>query len=283
MNITHFGTLYIVATPLGNLNDMSKRAVDVLQSVDLIAAEDTRHSLPLLQFFSIHTQTLSFHDHNEKTRTVQLLNYLKEGKSVALISDAGTPLISDPGYRLVEAVRSFGITVVPIPGPCAAITALSASGLPTDRFVFEGFLPKKGKSRQDRLAFLSEETRTLIFYEAPHRLAVFLEELSLVFGELRQAVIARELTKRYETILSGSLQTLLDRVHKDPNQTRGEMVVLVEGAEENRKKPEESAILQLLIDALPLKQAVDLAAKITGGQKNALYKLALQLKKPIEN
>lgn len=282
MKSTHFGTLYIVATPLGNLNDMSKRAQEILQSVNCIAAEDTRHSLPLLHFFSIKTPLLSFHDHNEKSRTVQLLNRLQLGESIALISDAGTPLISDPGYQLVHAAREAGITVVPIPGPCALIAALSASGLPTDRFVFEGFLPHKGKNRSDRLSLLSQEERTLIFYEAPHRLLAFLQELREHFGDSRAAVIARELTKHFETILSGTLVELHEKVTHDANQTKGEMVVLVAGFKPQAEHAETKsfATLMILLEALPLKQAVDLAAKITGAKKNDLYKVALLHKKP---
>lgn len=229
MNTNQFGTLYIVATPLGNLQDMSFRAVSILKDVDRIASEDTRHSLPLLRHFSIQKPLISLHEHNERTRATSLLEFLKNGESIALISDAGTPLISDPGAHLVQMVREAGIQVVPIPGPCAAIAALSASGLPTDRFVFEGFLPVKGKVRRDRLDALKNETRTIIFYEAPHRIADLLEDMETTFGKDRECVLARELTKIYETIHAAPLTELQKWIKEDRYRERGEIVLLVKG------------------------------------------------------
>lgn len=273
------GTLYIVATPLGNLQDMSMRAVVTLQAVDYIAAEDTRHSLPLLQHFSIQTPLIAVHEHNERTRTNELLHYLQQGKSIALISDAGTPLISDPGFFLVREAHAQGIPVVPIPGPCAAIAALSAAGLPTNQFVFEGFLPTNNKQRLQRLEALREEVRTVIFYEAPHRILDFIQALRSTLGEERRAVIARELTKVFETIRSGTLAELEKWITHDANQARGEIVVLVEGAKKVAEEKYHTAqqVLRILLEQLPLKQAVEIAAKITQERKNELYKLALRL------
>ncbi len=279
MNIN---SLYIVATPIGNLQDMSLRAIEILKTVNLIAVEDTRHSAPLLQHFSIQTPMLALHEHNERERVRLLLERLQQGESIALISDAGTPLISDPGYHLVREAREKGIRVIPIPGPCAAIVALSAAGLPTDSFVFEGFLPVKATARTVSLEQLRNESRTLIFYEAPHRILETLEAMQTVFGDERRVVIARELTKKFETIQSGTLAEIVAWVKNDSNQQRGEIVLLVEGAEESSKVNEQDTerTLHILLDALPLKQAVDLAVKITGQRKNELYQRALKYKKP---
>lgn len=279
MNIN---SLYIVATPIGNLQDMSLRAIEILKTVNLIAVEDTRHSAPLLQHFSIQTPMLALHEHNERERVRLLLERLQQGESIALISDAGTPLISDPGYHLVREAREKGIRVIPIPGPCAAIVALSAAGLPTDSFVFEGFLPVKATARTVSLEQLRNESRTLIFYEAPHRILETLEAMQTVFGDERRVVIARELTKKFETIQSGTLAEIVAWVKNDSNQQRGEIVLLVEGAEESSKINEQDTerTLHILLDALPLKQAVDLAVKITGQRKNELYQRALKYKKP---
>lgn len=282
MNINHFGTLYIVATPIGNLRDMSLRAIDTLKTVNCIAAEDTRHSKPLLQHYMINTPLFALHQHNERERSMALLERLQQGDSIALISDAGTPLISDPGYFLVREARAAGISVIPIPGACAAITALSASGLATDRFSFEGFLPAKTKQRVQSLEMLCKETRTMVFYEAPHRVLDTLEDMREVFGEKRRVVLARELTKLYETIRSAELGELVEWVKNDDNQQRGEIVIMVEGA--NLSAPESADIvsaenlLKILMSELPLKQAVDLAAKISGLRKNELYQRALELK-----
>lgn len=279
MNINTSGTLYIVATPIGNLQDMSLRAVETLKKVDVIAVEDTRHSAPLLQHFAVTTPTLALHDHNERDRAAMLLKRLQKGESIALISDAGTPLISDPGYHLVREAKQAGISVVPIPGACAAIAALSAAGLPTDRFVFEGFLPVKTAARTARLKELCSETRTLIFYEAPHRVMDVLQDMQSVFGDARQVVVARELTKMFETIRSGTLAEIVAWANADKNQQRGEIVILVEGAEKTATTDADvQRVLTILLEALPLKQAVELAAKITNQRKNELYEHALQYK-----
>lgn len=278
--LNNFGTLYVVATPIGNLQDMSLRALEVLKTVNCVAAEDTRHSTSLLRHFAINTPIISLHEHNEREKVAYLLERLQKGESIALVSDAGTPLISDPGYFLVRETKEAGVKVVPVPGACAAIAALSASGLPTDKFVFEGFLPVKNKARNDRLTELCDESRTIIFYEAPHRILEVLQAMSEVFGPERKAVLARELTKTFETIESRSLGELCEWVASDTNQQRGEIVLMVAGGEE---KPQSNysvqQVLEVLLTELPLKQAVDLAVKITGEKKNAVYELALKLKK----
>lgn len=272
------GILYVVATPIGNLGDMTPRAVEVLRQVDRIAAEDTRHSAGLLRHFAITTPMLSLHEHNERQKVAALLQRLGAGESIALISDAGTPLISDPGYVLVSEAQRAGIRVVPVPGASALITALSASGLPTDRFSFEGFLPAKGGSRRKLLESLRLERRTLAFYESPHRILDSLADMVDVFGGARQAVVARELTKTFETIRHDSLGALLEWVVGDGNQQKGEFVLLVHGNEEITEgvDPEASRIAELLADDLPIKQAAALAAKISGEKKNALYKFLLE-------
>jgi len=273
--------LYVVATPIGNLDDWSLRAQATLRQVALIAAEDTRHSLRLLQHFAIDTRLVALHEHNEQGRVDALLAELAAGRDVALISDAGTPLISDPGYRLVAAAQAGGYTVVPVPGACAAIAALSAAGLPSDRFIFEGFLPARAGARQQRLRELAAETRTLIFYEAPHRIAECLDDLTAIFGPVRRAVLARELTKTFETIRQLPLAELTAWVAADANQQRGEIVLVVEGAPDvvgEAALQEAERILRVLLKELPVKQAAALAAEITGQKKNALYERALALK-----
>ncbi len=273
--------LYVVSTPIGNLDDMTPRAVQVLSDVDLIAAEDTRHSGRLLQNFSITTRTTALHDHNERQVCDRLIERLQSGESIALISDAGTPLVNDPGYHLVHAAHKNKIKVVPIVGACAAIAALSVSGLASDRFVYEGFLPAKAGTRVHRLEALKDETRTLIFYEAPHRIVASLESLVLVMGYERAATFARELTKRFETVKQAPLGELLEWVRTDPNQQKGEIVVVVQGAPsrdfDEGIDSEVQRILMLLLGELPTKQAVTLAVKITGLKKNTLYKEALQI------
>lgn len=280
MNINNFGVLFIVATPIGNLQDISMRAIETLKAVNWIAAEDTRHSAALLQQFLISTPMLPLHEHNERERAAALFEILQKGESIALISDAGTPLISDPGYFLVREAHALGIKVVPIPGACAAIAALSVSGLPTDRFVFEGFLPAKTKGRVDRLTELQYETRTMIFYEAPHRVLALFEDLQKVFGSERSAVLTRELTKVYETVRAGKISELAEWISKDSNQQRGEIVVLVEGVKADALPSHIAAreILALLMENLPLKQAVEVAAKVSGKRKNELYEIGLQIK-----
>lgn len=275
------GTLYVVATPIGNLGDMVPRAVEILQSVALIAAEDTRHSARLLSHFSISTPCVAYHDHSDERRTDELLNRLAAGESIALISDAGTPLVSDPGYRLVHSARQSGFTVVPVPGACALIAALSASGLASDRFSFEGFPPAKTGARRTWLEALAGERRTLIFYEAPHRVLACLEDMVAVFGDAREAVLARELTKTFETIKGATLSDLVEFVAADSNQQRGEIVLLVAGAPDpafRELDAETERVMAVLLDELPLKQAAALGAKITGLKKNQLYQWALEQK-----
>lgn len=271
--------LYIVPTPIGNRLDMVPRAVDILQSVSLIAAEDMRHSKPLLAHFDIRVPVMAYHDHSEEQALARILGHLKAGESVALISDAGTPLVSDPGYRLVDAAHAEGIAVVPIPGACAAIAALSAAGLPSDRFCFEGFLPAKAVARDKLLTNLRSEPRTLIFYEAPHRLLDTVTALAAIFGGDRPAVLARELTKLFETIRRLPLAELRDWIASDSNQQRGECVLVVRGCPQQQGEisVEAERILGLLMTELPLKQAAQLAAQITGIKKNALYQRALTL------
>jgi 16S rRNA (cytidine1402-2'-O)-methyltransferase len=268
------GTLFVVATPIGNLADMVPRAAEVLQQVDIIAAEDTRHSRHLLEHFHISTPLLAYHEHNEQQSLPGILKRLQQGERVALISDAGTPLISDPGYRLVRAARQAGFRVVPVPGPAALIAALSVAGLPSDRFAFEGFLSAKRGQRCKQLEALQRETRTLIFYEAPHRILACLQDIVVTLGETREIVLARELTKTFETIVAGSAAEVLARVESDPNQQKGEIVLLVRGAEARERSEldtEAQRIMTILLKELPLKQAASLAAEITGVGKNTLY------------
>lgn len=273
-------TLYLVATPIGNLGDISARAIETLQSVQLIAAEDTRHSKRLLQHFGINIRLIAYHEHNEEQQTPVLIGRLLKGESIALISDAGTPLVSDPGYRLVQAALQENIKVVPIPGPCAAIVALSASGLPTDRFVFEGFPPAKSGARRNYLQTLQAEPRTLVFYVSCHRITETLDDMADIFGGERQAVLARELTKTFETIHKATLKELAEWVASDSNQQKGEIVLLVAGARELADEQQEllGRLMPVLVNELPVKQAATLAAKITGLNKNDLYKQALTLK-----
>ncbi|MCY1499986.1 Ribosomal RNA small subunit methyltransferase I [compost metagenome] len=277
------GTLYVVATPIGNLDDIGARALKVLREVALIAAEDTRHSMRLLQHFGIATPLAACHEHNERDEGGRFLARLQAGDDVALISDAGTPLISDPGYHLVRQARAAGIRVVPVPGPCALIAALSAAGLPSDRFIFEGFLPAKAVGRRTRLEQVREEPRTLIFYEAPHRILECLEDLEAVFGGERQALLARELTKTFETLKGAPLAELRAWVAADSNQQRGECVLLVAGWQAPEGEAAVSAealrVLDLLLAELPLKRAAALAAEITGVRKNLLYQVALERQK----
>lgn len=271
--------LYVVATPIGNLADMVPRAVEILQAVDLIAAEDTRHSGKLMQHFDIATPLVAYHDHSDSAKVESLVGRLVNGDSIALISDAGTPLISDPGYRLVKAARARGIAVIPIPGACALVAALSASGLPSDRFSFEGFPPAKAVARQKLFEDLVHDSRTLIFYESPHRVLESLESMCHVFGGDRSAVLAREISKTFETIISAPLSELVAAVRNDSNQQRGEIVLLVQGYTPpdlgDQLAPAVEHTLKVLLEELPVKQAAALAARITGEKKNALYKWAL--------
>jgi 16S rRNA (cytidine1402-2'-O)-methyltransferase len=277
--------LYIVATPIGNMGDMTPRAIEVLNSVDLIAAEDTRHSLRLLQNFGIRTPMWTVHDHNERTQADRIVQRLLEGENIALISDAGTPLISDPGYVLVRRVREAGVRVISVPGACAMIAALSVSGMPTDRFIFEGFLPAKEQARLNVLKTLADETRTLVFYESPHRILASLQSMCDQFGAERNVTVARELTKTFETVHGDRLGALIEWVRDDPNQQKGEFVVLVQGCSDQKGGLKEEGldtethrILELLLEELSLKQAASLAAKITGVKKKRLYQAALEMK-----
>lgn len=270
--------LYIVATPIGNLDDISMRAIDTLKQVDLIAVEDKRHSIKLMHHFNITTKMLPLHDYNETQQTQKILQKLQQGQTVALITDAGTPLISDPGYRLVSTIKKAQIKVAPIPGACAMVAALSVAGLPSDRFLFEGFLPAKQSARLKKLENIMTADCTLIFYESPHRILNSLKDMITVFGENRFAVIARELTKKFETIYDDSLQNLWQYFTNNAEEVRGEFVILVHGVPKNNNKEiseEDLNILNILLEDLPVKQAAKLAAKITGKKKNALYECAL--------
>ncbi len=272
--------LYIVATPIGNLGDMSARAIEVLAGVDLIAAEDTRHSQRLLQHFAIDSKLMAYHDHSDERAQRRIEQLLAGGGSVALISDAGTPLISDPGYRLVHDMQQLGHRVIPVPGPCAAVAALSVSGLPTDRFLFEGFLPAKAGARANRLAQLASESATIVFYEAPHRVDHTLGALAELFGPERDAVIAREVTKTFETVRRGSLAQLLDFVSADSNQRKGEIVLVVAGRPKGEAEldGETAALLEHLARELPAKKAAAIIAEHTGLRKKALYDYLLAQK-----
>jgi 16S rRNA (cytidine1402-2'-O)-methyltransferase len=278
------GILYVVATPIGNLQDMTLRAIQILKSVDRIAAEDTRHTAPLLSHFSIQKPSISLHAFNERERCQQLLDHLQQGESIALVSDAGTPVISDPGFHLVQAAKNSGVTVVPVPGACAAIAALSACGLPVARFMFEGFLPAKAQARHHRLTDLAHETRALVFYEAPHRVAAVLQTMAEVFGPGRKSSVARELTKIHETIMTDTLANLAAYFQSHKQALRGEFVIIIAGSDavqRERKEVTPEAVLDVLLAELPVKQAAALASTITGESKNILYQLALT-KKPAQ-
>ncbi|QDW67132.1 16S rRNA (cytidine(1402)-2'-O)-methyltransferase [Luteimonas granuli] len=267
------GTLHVVATPIGNLADLSPRALETLRSVDAVCAEDTRHTRHLLAHFGIERPLQALHEHNEAEVAERLVARLAAGESLALVSDAGTPLVSDPGFRLVRAAREAGIRVSPVPGPSAIIAALSVAGLPSDRFAFEGFLPAKAGARRERLAALAGEVRTLVFYESSHRIADTLADCVAAFGGERPAVLARELTKLFETVLDGPLSGLQARVDADPDQRRGEFVLLVQGAgdDADAKIAEGRRIYALLATELKPSVAAKLAAEISGAPRKALY------------
>ena len=276
------GSLYIVATPIGHLADISLRAIDVLKSVDLIAAEDTRNSKKLLNEYSIQTKMTAYHEHNEDKKSATLLEKLSSGSSIALISDAGTPLINDPGYSLVQKAHAMDISVVPIPGACALITALSSSGLATARFSFEGFLPRTSSARRTVLDVYLKDPKTLVFYESSHRIVATLEDIQAVFEPTRKMAIARELTKTFETIVSGLVEDVIEQAQADNNMQRGEFVVLVEGVQKKANKSAELSeasvnTLKVLLKECSLKTAVKLAVELTGEPKKALYSLALTL------
>lgn len=275
------GALYIVATPIGNLKDITQRALETLSAVDWIAAEDTRHTQKLLQAMAIQKPLLSLHDHNEQARSTQLLEKLQQGESGALVSDAGTPLINDPGFHLVKLLRQHGIKVVPIPGPSAVITALCAAGLPTDRFSYEGFLPAKNQKRLQVLEGLKTDPRTLVFYESPHRLMESLQALHEVFGSERQMVAAREMTKTYEQFVSGTVREVINYFETHADKVRGEFVLMVMGdvvEEEHEVGEQDELILALLKQNLPVKQISEIVADYSGQKKKAVYNRVLQLK-----
>ena len=267
------GCLWVVATPIGHRDDLSARAIETLRAVAVIAAEDTRHSRPLLVHHNIDTPLIALHEHNERDAVDAIVRRMQGGDAVALISDAGTPLISDPGFRLVRAARAAGIRCIPVPGACAAIAALSVAGLPSDRFVFEGFLPPKAAARRSRLQELASDARTLIFYESSHRVAESLADMRDVFGADREAVLARELTKLFETVLGAPLAELAARVVADPDQQRGEHVILVagRGEEVDAKLAEGQRVFAILREELPPAKAAKLAAAISGAPRKLLY------------
>jgi 16S rRNA (cytidine1402-2'-O)-methyltransferase len=274
------GQLYVVGTPIGNLADITQRATEVLREVDLIAAEDTRRSRRLLQHLGIRNTLMSVHEHNENSRVPELLHKLGLGRSIALITDAGTPLISDPGYRLVRGARQAGYRVVPIPGPCSVTAALCAAGLPTDRFVFEGFLPARAGGRRRYLEVLAANSATMVFFESGMRLQAALRDMAEVFGADREAVVAKEITKLHEHFEHGSLCQLRCWVDQDPQIRRGEFVLVVAGHDERTVAEDDSralAILALLLEEMPASRAAALAARITGGRKRDLYLAALRL------
>jgi 16S rRNA (cytidine1402-2'-O)-methyltransferase len=276
------GRLFVVATPIGNLGDLSARAQETLRTCQWIAAEDTRHTGVLLKHFNIQTPQLSLHDHNESARSIEIIARLQRGDSVALVSDAGTPAISDPGFELVRSAAAAGVEIIAIPGPCAAIAALSIAGLPTDRFCFEGFLPARGAARRQRLEALVNEPRTLVLYESPHRVIEAMADCAAAFGESRSATVVREATKLHETTYRGSLGELLATAERDADFSRGEIVLLIGGAPETVAAEGRDELLDktltVLLKELPLKQAAGLAARLTGARDNEAYKRALQLK-----
>jgi len=270
--------LYIVATPIGNISDITYRAIEILQQVDLIAAEDTRHSGKLLSHYQIKKPLFAYHDHNERDRVNELIGKIQAGQSVALISDAGTPLINDPGYHLVNECRAVGVDVVPVPGPSAVITALSAAGLPTDRFSYEGFLPAKEKGKQDKLKALVDETRTMVFYESPRRIQDTVQQIITILGADRKLVVARELTKMFESFYSLPASEMLEFLNQDANHCRGEFVLMVSGVQKDEEGIPQVALntLTLLKEQLPLKKAAALTAQIHDQKKNELYKWGLE-------
>ena len=273
------GALYIVATPIGNLEDLSPRAKTVLESVDLIVAEDTRHSKPMLNQFGIETKVRAYHDHNERSQTPVLIEQLQAGMSIALISDAGTPLICDPGYHLLLAAHAEKLKIIPIPGPSALISALSVAGFSSEKFIFEGYLPAKKMARQQRMQQLKDEARTLVFYEAPHRILASIEDAIICYGGERQAVIAKEISKRHENIQRGTLLGLLDWLHSDKDLSKGEFVVVIQGNKTTQFDIQEaSRILKILLADHSVKEAARLTSEIMQGNRNDIYKLAMDLK-----
>ncbi len=278
LQATGMGCLYVVATPIGNLEDISLRAVKVLQSVDFILAEDTRHSLHLLTALGIKNNLVSMHAHNENEKSKEILENLLEGKSIALISDAGTPLIADPGFPLVQMAHTHEIPVIPIPGPCALIAALSASGVPCDSFLFIGFLPAKPTARQNKLKSLQNQNHTLICYESTHRIQDCLEDVIKVYGQECKLVLAKELTKAYERFIRGSAAEVKDWLLADLKHLKGEFVLIIPPRTDSKELDNHEEMLHILLQELPLKQAVSIACQLTKANKNLLYDLALKLK-----
>ncbi len=275
------GTLYVVATPIGNLDDWSNRAVETLRQADHIAAEDTRHTGRLLSHFGIKTPTFALHEHNEDQRSEQAVQQLQNGESIALVSDAGTPLLSDPGYRLIRLARKAGVPVVPIPGPSALTAALSVAGLPTDRFCFEGFLPAKSKARETKIQSLVNEERTLVFFESVHRVADTLDAMVAAFGAERKAFIGRELSKLHEQCVLSTLGDLTKAISNGEIPSKGEFVIVVDGAEAASPSDADlDALLDELIQIVPGKQAAEIAARLTGGKRNEIYQRMLELRRP---
>lgn len=271
------GTLYVVATPIGNRDDITLRALSTLQSVDVILAEDTRHSLQLLTALGIKKPMMSLHAHNEANKSEPILDLLHQGKSCALISDAGTPLISDPGFPLVQLARSQQIDVVPIPGACALITALSAAGIACDTFTFSGFLPAKQTARRQKLESMRSMTHTLVFYESTHRIVNSIDDIAHVFGEQCVIVLAKELTKTFERFVSGSCIDVKNWLMMDNNYIKGEFVLMIPARELTKDTSEQDHILSVLLAELPLKQAVNIACQLTKAPKNQLYQTALSM------
>lgn len=274
------GCLFVVATPIGNLSDLSPRAAETLAQADLVLAEDTRHTARVMAAANARAPMMSLHEHNEVKRIGDILERLASGQQIALVCDAGTPLVSDPGFQLTRAARNAGHRMSPVPGPCAAIAALSVAGLPSDRFVFEGFLPPKSAARLSRLKALASETRTLIFYESVHRIEPALKDIAAVLGETRAATLAREITKTWETLYHGDLRQIHATVCEDPDTRRGELVLVVRGAEETAETGDEelSRWLVELLKELPAGQAAAVAARATGRRRNEIYRLAMQIK-----
>lgn len=272
------GVLYVIATPIGNLGDISARALETLETVNRVYAEDTRHTRRLLSHFGIKAQVVSLHEHNESERVSGILEYLKDGNQVALVSDAGTPLISDPGYRLVAECHSRGLRVSPVPGPSALIAALSVCGLPTDRFLFLGFPPARSEMRRNWMQEFASYERTMVFYESKHRIASCLADMVHIFGADREVALIRELTKQFETVTRGPTSQLLELIRADANQQKGEFVLVVEGASQvNGDEDRLRHLLDLLMRDLSLKRSAEVAASITGQKKNRVYKMALEI------
>ncbi len=276
--MTQAGKLYVVATPIGNLDDITQRALATLQQVDLIAAEDTRNAMRLLTHFSIKQKCMAYHDHNENSQSGKLIDLLSNGQNIALISDAGTPLINDPGYHLVKQCREKGIQVVPIPGACAVITALCAAGVATDQFYFGGFVPPKKQARQALFQKLTEQTFTSVFYESTHRIIASLKDLQISMGDEQNIVIGRELTKTFETFFAGTVTQTLDWIQADHNQQKGEFVLIIEGVEQSQEIDQKSMDLLIKLKAyMPLKAAAGIVSETYGVNKKALYQAGIEL------